>query len=571
MKHKRINTKAVILALSLGAMTTACSDWDDHYDEAALSGSANQTLWQNISANENLSDFAALLKKEKYDELLSADQSFTVWAPENGTFNYDSLNQLTDSRLVAQFLNNHIARSSYPASGSISDKIYVLNKKSLEFVGSGSYTINGIAVSTPNVASKNGVMHILGASYIPFKYNIYESLNNETFPIDSLANFYHKYDISKLDEEKSVPGPVYNGEQTYLDSVLYQHNTLFTRYFQYINREDSNYTMIVPTNTAWTAAKNTIKPYFHYLDSFYYFKTIPDNMAPTKLNKPLIDKLATYDYATANITGAYLSDSLTNMFMLSDLAYNNNRFGNAKHAAADSVVSTTGSKVYAQDAAKLFSEGTLVEKSNGKLWVTDNLNMQTWTSWSPTIKVEAEYTGNIGLVYGGIATTYSVTSTTKNPNVAGKVSNNRYLEVEPFSLNPTVCINLPDVRSEEYEVYLVTVPSNILSDAHTPLPYSVQVTIGYNKEDGNLYETRLGASRINSTTEIDTIDLGSFTFPVSYVGLSQSPYMRIVGVVRSTQKNIYDTTLRIDCIILVPKALDTYRKAHPDYKVASDD
>ena len=33
--------------LAAGAMTTACSDWDDHYDNNGVSGSASETIWEN--------------------------------------------------------------------------------------------------------------------------------------------------------------------------------------------------------------------------------------------------------------------------------------------------------------------------------------------------------------------------------------------------------------------------------------------------------------------------------------------------------------------------------------------
>ena len=42
--------------------------------------------------------------------------------------------------------------------------------------------------------------------------------------------------------------------------------------------------------------------------------------------------------------------------------------------------------------------------------------------------------------------------------------------------------------------------------------------------------------------------------------------MRIRSRISYKQTAIYDRTMRIDCIILRPKNLDDYIKAHPDYK-----
>ena len=63
MKRNMIfkNALVVMAAFVAGAMTTACSDWDDHYDPTdATSGSATSTLWRNIQTNTELSEFAEL-------------------------------------------------------------------------------------------------------------------------------------------------------------------------------------------------------------------------------------------------------------------------------------------------------------------------------------------------------------------------------------------------------------------------------------------------------------------------------------------------------------------------------
>ena len=73
------------------------------------------------------------------------------------------------------------------------------------------------------------------------------------------------------------------------------------------------------------------------------------------------------------------------------------------------------------------------------------------------------------------------------------------------------------------------------------------------------------------TAKVDTTYVGDITFKTSYVGMytsdqSYAPYMRIRSRVSSKQAATYDRTMRIDCIILRPKDLDNYIKAHPEYK-----
>ena len=86
MKRNMIfkNMLAAVAILATGVLFTACSDWDDHYDAGkAVEGTATSTIWENISSNANLSQFADLIRKTGYDDVLNTSQTFTVWAPLN--------------------------------------------------------------------------------------------------------------------------------------------------------------------------------------------------------------------------------------------------------------------------------------------------------------------------------------------------------------------------------------------------------------------------------------------------------------------------------------------------------
>ena len=109
----------------VAAMTlTACSDWDDHFDaNTSVLESQHSSLWQNIEQAGNLSQFAALLKKTGFDENLSASQTFTVWAPVDDSFDYATLSNLSNERITREFIENHIARNNYPASGLVNEDI----------------------------------------------------------------------------------------------------------------------------------------------------------------------------------------------------------------------------------------------------------------------------------------------------------------------------------------------------------------------------------------------------------------------------------------------------------------
>ena len=548
----------------------SCADWDDHYDaDTALLDTQNATIWQNIEKTGNLSQFASLLKKAGYDAILDASQTYTVWAPVDGSFDFETVSALSNDRLKKEFIENHIARNNYPASGTVNQRIYTLNEKMMRFGGSGGYSIQGVGVDRANLAAGNGTIHTLNGK-IPFMQNIYESLNNYQFPLDSISTYFHSYDVNKLNEQKSVQGPTLNGEITYLDSIFDEHNDLFIRYQALINREDSNYSMLVPTNEAWIKAKAQVQKYFHYLPSFEFMENTSTGTDKKKV--------------TVNIKDVqYLQDSVVNMMLTGYLFYNNNLYDNTKlnklqtgePLRCDSLYGTTLSKVYSEDAARLFENALRVDKSNGCIWVTDSLRMRPWTVWNPELILQAEntvYQSSLVNVADQPQRIY-VAPGTQNPEVTGQLSANSYTEVQPVSqsTNPGIVFYLPGVRSTTYSIYIVTVPANIVSNNYVTKPSRFKVSLGYANEQGknedNDSKWTIESQFVSDSLQIDTIYLGDFTFPMAYVGTgSYYPYMRINSSVTSRERANYDRTLRIDCIILRPKELDAYIKEHPDYE-----
>ncbi len=541
---------------------TACADWDDHFDaDTATLDSQKATLWENISGKSNLSQFAALLEKVGYQENLSASQTYTVWAPVDGSFDYDALTTVGNDRLLKQFVLNHVARNNYPATGVLDQNIYMLNEKLMNFSGSGTdYTIQGIALdgANENIGSRNGTLHLINTK-IPFLQNIYESLNNEDYALDSISDYFHKYDVKVLDESSSVAGPVVDGEQTYLDSIFHESNTMYSNYRAFVNREDSNYTMIVPTDTAWHKARTQISQYYNYIPEYRYLRT-------NALGK---DTTIFVTLKDAN----QLKDSIVNYKLLSDLFFNNNIGGNTKLKdlkegtvpGCDSLFSTRYNILYGEDADNLFTDAKRVDKSNGAIWVTDSLRFRPWLSWNPELTIEAEDNAYKSVNSNSIDQ--------KRINVSGLLSNDRFIEVKPStpSAYPEVFFQLPDVRSTTYQLYVVMVPITLGNTSAEYRPNSFNAYIQYSLENGRLSseETLRGESGTLFTTSdverIDTISLGTVTFPTCYYGTEGSPYLRLRSRFQSKYEGKYERTLRVDCIILRPVELDEYIKENPGY------
>ena len=565
------NASVVVASLIMGAFTVGCSDWDDHYDgEASAIGTASATLWENLSSNSDLSQFTALLQKAGYDKVLTQPQSFTVWAPKDNTFDFNYYNALSIDKLQKEFVQNHISRYNYAVANEKNPIVQMLNEKVMPFV---SNQISGVNISN-TIGTSNGILKKLDGP-LPFMYNIYESLEPGEFAIDSISKYFHDYDVKVLDEYRSVQGPVRDGKITYLDSVFNEDNILYNLYSAYIHREDSNYTMLVPTNEAWTKAKEIVSQYYNYVNDFTFVENTSTTSGLRKETKVSID-------------AAYLRDSMINYTLVQDLFYNNNLFANealnnlqsGQRLQVDSLVGTsywrTGrSVVYSEDAANLFEGVTRVDKSNGNIFVTDSLRMRTWTSWNPPIKIEAENPSysQAQNTFNGTGYSTAVTAGTKNPMVQGSVSNNRYMYVQPSSnsTNPEIDIYLPHVRSTTYNIYCVFVPANITNE-NVPVedlkPNRLRVRLNYNDANGVLKEYNFtGYLDNNDPTKVDTVFVGEFTFPVAYEGTGNYyPYIRLFSNVPASQTSVYTREMRIDCLLLIPKELDEYLKEHPEYK-----
>ena len=421
---------------ALVAITTlcGCSDWDDHYaSDQMVNASQKNTIWQNIESNDNLKQFALLAKKVGYDSILSSSQTFTVWAPVDNSYDYDAIETLNDDRLTREFIENHIARHNYTVSGTIDEKVFMINNKMMYLNGSDSYTIQDITLNPYFEASSNGMLYTIGTK-IPFLANIYESLNNNDFNIDSISNYFHSYDQNKLNEEKSVVGPTIDGEITYLNAVYDKTNPFYRLCNAYINREDSNYTMIIPNNEAWKKVRKTVKSFFNYAPSFEFMENTSTGS----------DKKITV--VTLN-DAEFLSDSITNGMIMSNLFFNNNIYDNKKLSSlkngetleCDSLIGTLEFKVYSEDAASMFEGTQRINKSNGAIFVTDDsLRQRTWTSWNPELRQEAEsniYIANVFNASPNSPSTEYVSDATKNKAISGKISNNRYCEVAPSGSN----------------------------------------------------------------------------------------------------------------------------------------
>lgn len=539
---------------------TSCSDFSD-YNDTPVSDvqQAERTLWENISQNDQLSDFATLVKKAGFDDELSQPHYYTVWAPLNGTYDASSLMSADSATVLYQFVKSHIAEYNHSVSGLVDERIHALNRKSFAFEGDGQYTYAGQTLRQLNLPNSNGIMHLLDGA-ARFYPNLYEYLFS-CEGIDSVATFFKRYETSVLDTKNSVLGPTINGKQTYIDSVMITSNSLLNRIKAKLDKEDSTYTMLVPTNEAWQAHYDKISKCYNYINT-----TVAQNID---------EATSTSSAPTASVTvdAAYTKDSLTRLHLVSDLVYNNNNYYNNwliddTVEPYDTLYSTTyGYMTNPQEImSRVIDRETM---SNGTFCLVDSLAFRPWESWCYSLGQSPlnsrTWTGSNTIVYIDNTLFDAIKYVPKNP--AQKQLG--YLWVTPLSNygKPQLDVKLRNVLSTTYNIYIVLAPGQDVgedADGNKFLkPNMLDFTLSYCDAKGKLATQKLNQKVVNDPTRVDTLAVGTFTFPVAYAGLGDNVYPNLkittdFGVFDKAKMAAYTRDFSIISILMKPVELEEF-------------
>lgn len=514
------NKKGICFLMTLSMLFAACTDvWNGHYDVDNQKQLADKTLWEEIEARPELKPFADCLKQYGYDEVLNGDQMFTVFAPQGAI----DVEGLSSEKVREEFIQNHIARFSHSANNATVDKeVLMLNEKFINFTKAGDgYTFGESMLAEKNVLAKNGVLHVIG-SQVPFFYNIWEYLTTDT-AYSKIREFLYSFDEAELDEEASVKGPIVDGMQTYVDSVVNITNEMLYMLGR-IDDEDSTYTMILPTNKAWDDAYNRIAPYY----TFYKNKADKDS----------------------------LQDLYTKMGIVNDLVFSHT-VQKSEQAMYDSLVST-GLNVFEKPFDYILSGYSSMDDaqvcSNGKVFVVDSLRHAPWDSWHARLKVEAERTNGHEFTN---CVAYRRTMSYAD-SLYTKISKGAYVEAVPSrsSANPILDFSVWNTLAAPYEVKIVFLPQSMATDKSIGiLPNHIAVEVGYLDASGKSRTARLVATKdsvLVDPTRIDTVSAGVFEFPVATFGEEKSSTVITVKSAASSRDKDKSRTFLIDCVILEP-------------------
>ncbi len=602
----------------LACLFSSCSDFSSYNSVVESSNpSADRTLWENISAKGELSDFAQILQAVGYDAVLNAPTTYTVWAPVNGTFNKDSIMALaqdakTKKKVIEQFVYDHLANYSHLESDPNDTVVYMLSKKLIRFSGknTNSLTFDGKAINWGddafNTPSSNGILYTLNGM-VPFRPNAYENIFSDKSQYgiaDSHFNAYVKrYERIVLDKDASVKGEIVNGNQVYDDSVTVTTNSFVTSYSHLnaeLNNEDSLYTIIIPTDAAWQKAYDKIKSYYNYITPIKYqnlsststdFAGKKGGTCPTtSTGKATIlsasagvdaNNAATLSAAPSDAeiqdTKAYWTDSIAKRWIVRNSAFSeNNRKYNSKLVSGtafteeDTLFSTSENKL--TGLQQLDKVTVLRQKlSNGHARVISEYPFRASETYAPVIKTRIP--GRVVSTSGYGAETITLERRffdDKFCKLDDDEVNLKYVRAslpEGSNYAPEMDFYLPDVLSTTYDIYAVVVPAIVDG---SPLPYTLRFDLHYTdannqpqtgRFDGETLQTTIAKiSKVkafeNDPAKVDTLYLGQFTFPICYYGTDAAPNIKVMSTLNSfsmSNKTKYDAQIRIANIILRPR------------------
>ena len=583
---------AGLFSFLLPSFLSSCSDYSD-YNSVPSAGDApgaNSTLWENISNDSQLTKFTALARKCNFSEVLNSARFYTVWAPIDAAISdaeYNRLMACDSATIVRQFMQQHMTEYNYPISAALdSMTVITINSKHHPFTQA---SFDGYPYDVTNLPATNGVVHkIKGLS--EFYNNLYENID-DLEGCDSLKNYIQKYDEYYLDVNASVIGPLRDGKQTYLDSVMKKRNNVIREIMRAdLEDEDSTYCMIIPNDKAWKGAYTAINPCYNYIPKLDY-------MDLTKKTSVASSTTATHGKADkAAEADTELQDSLTCRNIVSNLVFSDcyqrnwPLFDNGYFAPADTAYST--SRSYLTDMQAVLDHTLAAdEMSNGMTRTVDSLTFRSWQTYNPviataypdaTLKVSKLTTHSIPLdsLKGRDSLFAHVPKMFMQWLKPATSRFFQYVAVDSANIDgttgkPEFDFALRGVRSATYHIYVVTVPAQVETPLADVKPYYLRFYLSWTDANNKQQYTVLpqGANKeVEMTTDngkdtnklicignpghINVFDLGEFSFPVCYYGLDAYPSLMMMhtkSYTSSANRKKYDQQMRVAGVYLIPK------------------
>ncbi|MFT3753256.1 MAG: fasciclin domain-containing protein [Paludibacter sp.] len=249
------NIKYFIFAI-ITVISTGCDAWENLKD---LEGDRDRSLYEQLKANSDLSTFVKVIDITGYAKSLDAVVNYTVFAPDNAALTNLNLNDTTAlTAWVKSYLSEKIVYTNKSGEFDI-NQILVLNGK---YISINKNLISGASVSKWNIASKNGVLHIL-SNTIEERMSIWQYL--QTLPNNPVVEFIKSFNETVMDMDRSVQKGVNSNGQPVYDTIWTSRNSLLDS--SPLANESTTATFLLPNEDALNALKAKYAKYFAEKDS----------------------------------------------------------------------------------------------------------------------------------------------------------------------------------------------------------------------------------------------------------------------------------------------------------------
>ena len=249
----------ILCFMYIFAVLQACSDnLDEHVN--VTDPNLQETLAQRISEDPQLSAFSDLLERSGYDEVLNSSKTYTVWAPTNDALTEVPDDMLNDDAKLEQFMQNHIALSSF-TTGMNQDTVSVemLTKKYVDFMP-GSLKVSDATISQADQYASNGIYHVIDRALLP-QPNLWEYITSNPTNLEqnNFISSLNVYDLFNSEDSTQVDNEEENLEEVDNDTIV--NEILKTGY--YIKDEKKKFTYFVMKDEGFQQETNDMKPYTH--------------------------------------------------------------------------------------------------------------------------------------------------------------------------------------------------------------------------------------------------------------------------------------------------------------------
>ena len=243
----------MLLPLGGGCLGVSCSDWDDHYDEAAVTTDGTPEVYRGdivsyMRSNSSLSQISQLFEQAGAYTATDCDKQYTFVVCDNSTL---AGADIADKTL---FANNSISDIAVTPS-ELKDGFGINNRagKTLWVYGEGDgLRIDNFAIKS-TVKTDNGYVYVIDG-VLPVRLSAYEYLKQLGDDYSTFKTLVERYEQRVFDREHSAATGINQAGEVVYDTVWVTRNTLMDRYtdggVEQWNMRDENYvtTMFIPDN-----------------------------------------------------------------------------------------------------------------------------------------------------------------------------------------------------------------------------------------------------------------------------------------------------------------------------------